>query len=497
MSTARRYLLLFSGRCLPSPIVTMRAIFVIWLYLILGTALMASTGQIPESFGDPMEIVREFYNAIARRDCAKARELSPDYPQERCQALQEIELRKIGLVDDDVQHPRVHLEVAYTIADEQGPHREVFIGYMALRVQQDRWVIERDAYTSDRRPHVPPPQRSQIVVADAPQPTPELSPQPLSRGDDLKIGSPGILTRLWTLQQLQHNPKEDRPIQRLPVPDQIPPKRLAPVWKPLSPPLAAHRSIRRVQVAPDRQLVALTFDLCEREGEVTSYDAPIVNYLRTKHVPATFFAGGKWLRNHPERAQQLMADPLFEVGNHSWTHGNLRVGRDPQRLDDQIRWTRAQYELLWDDLAAKARKEGFDDEEIARIPRIPLTFRFPYGTCSPEALGAVANAGLPAIQWDVVSGDPSRHQTASQMVEAVLRQVKPGSILIFHANGRGYSTAEALPRIIVALRERGFQFVTVSELLQWGTAVAADECYEVRPGDNRRYDRRIREGYSK
>jgi peptidoglycan/xylan/chitin deacetylase (PgdA/CDA1 family) len=381
------------------------------------------------------------------------------------------------------------LELTSTIEEEQGPHREVFIGDVGLRVQHDRWVIESDAHTHAHDPRVSSQQRSWTDVADAPQPVPEPSPQPLSRGDDLTVGSQAILTRLWTVQQLQRNPKEDRPIQRLPVPDQIPPKRLTPAWEPLSPPLAAHQSIRRVQVAPDQQVVALTFDLCEREDEVASSDATIVNDLRRRHVPATFFAGGKWLRNHPERAQQLMADPLFEVGNHSWTHDNLRMVRDPQRLDNQILWTQAQYELLWDDLTAHARKEGFDEGEISRIHRLPLTFRFPYGTCSPEALGAVAHAGLPAMQWDVVSGDPSKHQMPSQMVEAVVRQVKPGSIVIFHANGRGHGTAEALPRIIVALHERGFRFVTVSALLRLGTPIATEECYEVHPGDNRRYDR--------
>jgi hypothetical protein len=121
---------------------------------------VTSRGHIPGSSGDPVEIVREFYHAIARRDCAKARELSPDYSQARCQALQDIELRKIALVDDDVQHPRVHLEVAYTIEDEQGPHREVFIGHVGLRAQQDRWVIESDVYTRERGPRVSSQQRS-------------------------------------------------------------------------------------------------------------------------------------------------------------------------------------------------------------------------------------------------------------------------------------------------------------------------------------------------
>ena len=248
-------------------------------------------------------------------------------------------------------------------------------------------------------------------------------------------------------------------------------------------------------------MVGLTFDLCQRADDVTSYDAPIVNYLRAQQVRATFFAGGKWMADHPERTMQLMGDPLFEVGNHSWTHANLRLVREPRRLADQILWTQAQYALLWDKLASRARAQGIDEREIASIPPVPLTFRFPYGTCSPVALRAVTAAGLAAIQWDVVSGDPARHQTAAQLVETVVRQTKPGSIVIFHANGRGHGTAAALPRIVSTLRERGFHFVTVGELLHLarqtgGTVSATPDCYEQRPGDNRRYDRLSREDSS-
>jgi hypothetical protein len=60
--------------------------------------------------------------------------------------------------------------------------------------------------------------------------------------------------------------------------------------------------------------------------------------------------------------------------------------------------------------------------------------------------------------------------------------------VIFHANGRGLGTASALPRIVDDLRAKGFEFVTVSELLAAGTVEAVDECYELRRGDNIGYD---------
>ena len=72
------------------------------------------------------------------------------------------------------------------------------------------------------------------------------------------------------------------------------------------------------------------------------------------------------------------------------------------------------------------------------------------------------------MTWDVVSGDPSAHTTADGMIKAVVGKARPGSIIIFHINGRGWKTAQALPTIIAELRQHGFRFVPLSELMAAG-----------------------------
>jgi peptidoglycan/xylan/chitin deacetylase (PgdA/CDA1 family) len=221
-------------------------------------------------------------------------------------------------------------------------------------------------------------------------------------------------------------------------------------------------------------VVALTFDLCEGARETSGYDAGVVNYLRAQGVKATFFAGGKWLRSHPEQALQLMADPLFEVGNHSWDHPHLERLSEAA-ITGQIQRTQAQHEALWQELARRAQAKGIPPAEMTKIPRVPLTFRFPYGTYSPLALRVLARLGLPAIQWSIVTGDPDKRQSASRIANLVLAGVHPGAIIIGHANGRGVWTAEALPRFIPKLRDLGYEFVSVSELLQAGPVLAAPD----------------------
>jgi peptidoglycan/xylan/chitin deacetylase (PgdA/CDA1 family) len=244
-------------------------------------------------------------------------------------------------------------------------------------------------------------------------------------------------------------------------------------------------TVRRVKLPPGRRLVAITFDLCESGLEIAGYDGGVIDYLRAQKVKATLFAGGKWMVHHPERAAQLIADPLFEIGTHGWSHANLHMATG-QAVDDEIGGGVAAYAEARRALGARACAQQAAD--LARIPAAPKLFRFPFGTCTPEALARVAGQGQLAIQWDVVSGDPDRHITPDGIARAVLAETRPGSIIVAHANGRGLRTAEALPMIVPQLRARGFEFVTVGDLLAAGTPEVAQTCYERRPGDNIRYD---------
>lgn len=292
------------------------------------------------------------------------------------------------------------------------------------------------------------------------------------------------LLDLWSQEQLQGS-AADKKISR--SFDLKPPERTEPINKNFPLKKEWRYSIRGVEPFNNDKIIALTFDLCEKANEVTGYDAEIVNTLRLEKVEATFFAGGKWMRSHKQKAMQLMADPLFELGNHGWTHGNLAVLKG-KKLEEQILWTQAQYELLREELSKKALTTGVDSGEINKIPQSLTLFRPPYGRCSTEALDALASYGLASIQWNIVSGDPARGQTPQKIVATVLRQAKPGAIVIMHGNGRGYGTARALPAIISDLKAKGYRFVKVSELLNLGRILSSPECYEIKPGDNQKYD---------
>lgn len=294
---------------------------------------------------------------------------------------------------------------------------------------------------------------------------------------------------LWTAGELAPAEGENRP-GRLGQPDLSGPEGQDAPELPALPP-GLRGSIRRVDTG-GQKLVAFTFDLCELSDQRAGYDGALVQTLRELDAPATFFAGGKWMRSHPQRAMQLLSDPLFEVGSHGWTHGNMAV-LDAGGMRRQIDWTQAQYAVVRERLQELARQRGAPDA-VAAVPGAMRLYRFPYGRCRAEALEMLAAKGIAAVQWDVNTMDAAKGRSAQAITADALRAVKPGSIVLGHANGFGRATAEALRTLIPELRARGYRLVTVSALLASGRAVTAGDCYDSRPGDTAVYDAQYGDG---
>lgn len=298
-------------------------------------------------------------------------------------------------------------------------------------------------------------------------------------------GEQTLIDRCWTPQALAGTQAELRalrahtkldltPLRQVPLPD------IAPV------PLELRGSIRSVALPPGEKLIALTFDLCETAGDVSGYDGRIIDLLRARGVKATFFAGGKWMETHEERTAQLIADPNFEIASHGLRH--LDMARlNGETLKDEITLTEAAYSRARQGLLARQCAAPADTGTT--LPERTSLIRFPYGSCNAASLAAVADQGQLAIQWDIVTGDPDPHRSAKAIAETILSKMHPGAIIVAHANGRGWHTAEALAIAIPKLKEEGYSFATVSELIAAGKPVIAAKCYLNQPGAMQRLAR--------
>lgn len=190
--------------------------------------------------------------------------------------------------------------------------------------------------------------------------------------------------------------------------------------------------------------VALTFDACTTTREATPFDPRIPKTLRSLHAPATFFVGGGWAAKEQPELTALSKDPLFEIANHAFHHPHLT------RLDEKG---------IREELART------QDEIAAVTGRSPTLFRAPYGELDARVVKVATSLGLTTIEYDLPSGDPDPRASKKRLVDWVVGSARPGSIVVLHVNHPRFHTAEALPDIIAGLRSRGFELVTVGDLL--------------------------------
>ena len=100
-------------------------------------------------------------------------------------------------------------------------------------------------------------------------------------------------------------------------------------------------------------------------------------------------------------------------------------------------------------------------EEITGVK--PNLFRAPYGDYDNATLDAAESAGMYTIQWDVDSLDWKDNATPDSICKRVTEKVKNGSIILFH-NDAEY-TPDALPNILKTLKEQGYEFVFINDLI--------------------------------
>jgi peptidoglycan-N-acetylglucosamine deacetylase len=193
-----------------------------------------------------------------------------------------------------------------------------------------------------------------------------------------------------------------------------------------------------------RPQIALTFDACPRK-ERPEFSAEIVNYLQRQHIPATFFVSGLWAENCQDGLKQLASVPYFQIGLHGYHHWKSSELTE-QVIASEIELTRSTLVQL------SANPKPF--------------FRPPYGDCPPKLVKVAKELGVLTVMWDVVSGDPNPRNTAEVLERRVSTLTRNGSVVIMHVNNGGIWTAQALPTIVTGLRERGFKFVSVGDLVK-------------------------------
>lgn len=186
----------------------------------------------------------------------------------------------------------------------------------------------------------------------------------------------------------------------------------------------------------DSKIVALTYD----DGPHGTYTIPLLQVLKEEKVPATFFLLGRNAERYPDIVG-MIHETGCETGNHSFTHPNLRK-LSPEEVLTEIKKT--------------------SDEIKYATEATPKVFRPPYGSSGEDVARIAYDLQLDIFLWNLDTNDYKDSVTKEDIVKNIVTNVRGGAIILMHDKSR--KVVEATREIIPILRERGYQFVTCSEL---------------------------------
>jgi peptidoglycan/xylan/chitin deacetylase (PgdA/CDA1 family) len=192
--------------------------------------------------------------------------------------------------------------------------------------------------------------------------------------------------------------------------------------------------------------IALTFD----DGPDGVYTPKILDILKEENAKASFFLIGKRIKHFPAITRRIYTEGHC-IGNHSHNHTWL-PGMQHKLMLKEISHT----EFLIDSVVGYSSKY----------------FRAPWGAIDKNQTEALTALGYTVFKWDIDSHDwDAKHTSVDEIVNQVVSLAHPGCIVLLHSadfagiEGRE-KTLAALPRIIHALKDKHYRFVTLEELMR-------------------------------
>lgn len=189
-------------------------------------------------------------------------------------------------------------------------------------------------------------------------------------------------------------------------------------------------------VDTDEKKIAISFDAAWGD----SYTKGILDILDEYNVKTTFFLVGFWVDRYPHLVKE-MKDRGHEVQNHSSTHPHMS-------------------KLSKEQIANELNKTGKKIYDITGVR--PSLFRPPFGDYNNTLINTAKDCGYYTIQWSVDSLD-WKELGVEPVVDRVTRNIKNGSIVLFHNNAK--YVLQYLPRVLKKVQEDGYTVVPISQLI--------------------------------
>lgn len=185
--------------------------------------------------------------------------------------------------------------------------------------------------------------------------------------------------------------------------------------------------------------IYLTFD----DGPTPEITDWVLQELEKFNAKATFFCIGNNIEKHPEIFDKVIAEG-HSIGNHTYNHLNGWKTSTREYIENSGHWS-----------VISSQNYQLNTEHYK-------LFRPPYGKIKPSQSKKLRQNGYKIIMWDVLSADFNSDISKEKCLENVKKNVKSGSIIVFHDSVKAFSNLEyTLPKALQYWKEKGFVFESI------------------------------------
>jgi peptidoglycan-N-acetylmuramic acid deacetylase len=189
----------------------------------------------------------------------------------------------------------------------------------------------------------------------------------------------------------------------------------------------------------DQKVLYLTFD----NGYENGYTEKVLDVLKAKKVPATFFVTGQYIKDQPDLLKRMVAEGHI-IGNHSWSHPDVSQISN-EKLQDEL------------DRVKQAATEVTGQKEMKYL-------RTPRGIFNNRSLAYSKQLGYTNVFWSVAykDWDTKAQKGAQYAYDKVTAQLHPGAVILLHSVSK--DNTEALGRIIDEAHKQGYEFKSLDDI---------------------------------
>ena len=197
----------------------------------------------------------------------------------------------------------------------------------------------------------------------------------------------------------------------------------------------------------------LTFD----DGPIPEVTPWVLALLKEYHAKATFFCIGENIAKHTEIFEQILAEG-HHIGNHSFNH--LNGWKTP--VSTYIENVEKAEKIIFEKSESRDRDKANETKNKEKTNKNLKLFRPPYGKISPNQIKALQRKGFKIVMWEVISGDFEVNISPGNCLNNVLKNSKPGSIVVFHDSIKASEKLkEVLPMVLEYYYQQGFEFKAI------------------------------------